>query len=137
MEDFSSGDEDWEDELPLATIQELGRVEPVIRAQGGEDSNRDSDRDSDSTDNVTAESSETAPWRWVPVTKDLAKTPRIHPFTKETGINRDHVDLTKVKTPLDFFSVFFTLEFVGHVMELTKKYAKQVCASKPEKHKSK
>ena len=35
MEDFSSRDEDWEDELPLATIRALDRVEPIIRAQGG------------------------------------------------------------------------------------------------------
>ena len=41
MEDFSSGDEDWEDELPLATIRELDRVKSVIRAQGGEDSDGD------------------------------------------------------------------------------------------------
>ena len=58
MKDFSSGDKDWEDELPLATICELDRVEPVIRAQGGEDSDRDSDHDRDGdsngADDVTA-----------------------------------------------------------------------------------
>ena len=138
MEDFSSGDEDWEDELPLATIRELDRVEPVIRAQGGEDSDcdsdRDSDGDSDGADDVTAKSSATAPRRWVPVAKDLAKTPRTQP---KMGINTDQVDLTKVKTPLDFFRLFFTLEFVGRVVESTNTYTEQVRAAKPEKHKSK
>ena len=86
---------------------------------------------------MKAESSATAPRRWVPVAEDLAKTPRIQPFTQETGINTDQVDLTKVKTPLDFFRLFFTLEFVGRVMESTNTYAEQARAAKPEKHKSK
>ena len=101
MEDFSSGDEDWEDELPLATIRVLDRVEPVIRAQGGEDSDRDSDHDNDSdgADNLTAQSSATALRRWVPVAKDLSKTPRIQPFTQETEINTDQVNLTGEESP--------------------------------------
>ena len=77
MEDFSSGNEDWEDELPLTTIRALDRVKPVIRAQGVEDndhaSDRDIDGDSDSADDVTADSSATAPRHWVPVADTVRK----------------------------------------------------------------
>ena len=119
--------------LPLATLRQLDRVEHVVMTQRGEESNGDND----GADDVMDESSATAPRRWVLANKDLAKTPRTQPFTQETGINSDEVGLIKVKTPLDFFRLSFTLDFVGRVVESTNKYAEQVRAAKPEKHKSK
>ena len=63
-------------------------------------------------------------------------TPRIQPFTQKMGINTDQVDLTKDKSPLDFFRFFLALDFVGRVMQSTNKNAQQVCAAKLQKHKS-
>ena len=118
--------------MPRATLRQLDRVEPVVMTQKGKDSDGNSNGDSDGADDMTAQSSATAPRRWVPMKKDLTKTPRTHPVTQETGINTDEVDRTKVKTPLDFFRLFFILDFVGRVVESTNKYAEQVRAAKPE-----
>ena len=61
---------------------------------------------------------------WVRVPQGTMKPNAMQQFQEETGITAE-VDLTTTKSAFDFFSVFFTLEFVGSLVDRTNAYAER------------
>ena len=112
--------------MPLAILRELqGMGDEFDHSMGESDGSDGSDGGSDGGDppdlpTILHEGER----RWVHVPQGTTKPNAMKRFEEETGIT-DEVDLTTTKSVFDFFSLFFTLEFVGSLVDRTNAYAER------------
>ena len=119
MDEFSGDDSDWEDELPLGVIRELEGFD-----LGSSLSSEDEDENRPLAHLAGVSDETVGDRRWVRVPKETPKNESLHDEIPSPGISAT-VDKTKTNRILDFFRLFFTLEFVSTLVEQTNTYADQ------------
>ena len=131
---WSDFGDDWEERLPLSTYRVLNGADNI----DGQGIRQELDEDDPGQEDLL----DPAPERemvlnWTDMVKNMKKHPPLPPFDDEdTGI-APQLGLHPQKSIVDFFRVFFTLEFIHNIVTATNSYAEAVRTAYPNKHRGK
>lgn len=113
-----SDDEGWEDNIPLSALSNVEERDQLQNEQ--ESSSSEEENDQEMPRNLQEFSG-----KWTRQEPGASKCPPIVAFEEDIGIAPE-IDKSTLKSVIDYFFLFFTMEFVTEIMNATNLYAAEV-----------